>query len=95
MKKTKSKLQDYIGKMKTMEEELRQKNKELDNTKAEISLVNKKNESKQTDESAHQHAKTATTKEIKETDQATRDLTYSSDQQKQKTVLLEQKVSQF
>ena len=93
LKKTRSKLQHYEGTMKTMEEELRQKNKELDNTKAEVSVLNKKMECKQTDEIAHQQINNAVVKDNNETEQAGIDVANSSDQQKHKTALLVQKVN--
>ena len=93
LKKTRSKLQHFESTVKKMEEDLRQKNKELDDTKAEMSVLNKKMESKQTDETAHQQVNTATVKDNNETEKAGIDVINSSDQQKQKTISLEQKVN--
>jgi hypothetical protein len=62
LKKTKSKLVQYESAMNIMEQELSQKSKELENTKAQVSLLNKKLENKQSDTSEDTHVENAAIK---------------------------------
>ena len=81
--------------MKTMEEEILQKNKELDNTKAEISSLNKKLEGKQIDKALDKQVSyAAIVANNGKNEQATANATDSVDEMKQKTVSLEQMVNE-
>ena len=95
LKKTKSKLQQYESAMKTMEEELSQKNKELEHTKAQVSLLNKKVEDKQFDTSEDKHVDNAAIKDNKKAEQTAASVTNSQYQLKNKSLLQEQKVSHY
>ena len=85
LKRTQLKLQQFEQKMKTMEEELSKKNKELENTKAEASSMNKK--------SGDKHAGGDKNKGEEATIDASTQVTSSSDKSKQRIASLENKVN--
>ena len=96
LKKTKSKLQQCETAMKTMEEQLSQKNKELENTKTEIALLNKKSESKQIDKSEDNHVSNTAIKHENKTEEAsTGSIINSEDPLKNKNSLLELRVNYY
>ena len=75
-----------------MEEELNQNKKELENTKAEVSLLNKKLEGKQMDLSVEKQSKDASINDNKNIEEEEKIVTSSSDPLKNKNLLLVQKV---